>query len=189
MTLSDYHKQRLKLRHEQALIHARKEAVKWHNARKAERLAYAISEGKQTLKKIEFDKREILELALAILYLGEGSKKNSQTAMGNSDPLILNFFVQAIQKLYGISPADFTCHLHLRADQDSRKMERYWSRALGIPLKNFRKALIDKRTLGSKTYPYYKGVCAVNCSGVAIQRKLMYIATAFCSKVAGNAGG
>jgi len=187
--ISEHVKKSLKKRADQALFKARVEAVKWHNAQKAARLEQAQDGARQSLAKIGVARPEIVELALAMLYLGEGSKKNSQTIMGNSNPLILKFFVTAIQRLYNLPPAAFTCHLHLRADQDPERMKRYWSRALGIPRNNFRKALVDTRTKGSPTYPDYKGVCAVDCSRVAIQRKLIYIANAFCEHVAENKGG
>lgn len=187
--LSKYHRHRLNIRRKRGLILARKEAVKWHHARKKERMANAVLEGKKTIDTLDVENPEIIELALAMLYMGEGSKKNSQTAMGNSDPLVLTFFVQAIQKLYGLSPSDFSCHLHLRADQDPKKLTRYWATTLGIPIRNFGKSLVDKRTAGSPTYPHYKGVCTVNCFRVAIQRKLMYIAATFCATIAQRKGG
>lgn len=183
VVISEYYRARLKIRHERALVNARKGAVKWHNAQKASRIASAIHEGDLTLQHIDSRKRELLELALSMLYLGEGAKTNERTAMGNSNPLILKFFVKTLRELYEVPPEAFKCHLHLRADQDPQEMKQYWSRILNIPEKNFGKALIDKRTIGSPTYHHYKGVCAIHCSRVAIQRKLMYIGTTFCQRV------
>ena len=182
--LSDYHLASLKRRADQALITARIGAVKWHNAQKAARIEQASHEARQTLSRIDLTDNAVLELTLAILYLGEGMKKSGTTAMGNSDPLILRFFVRTLQRLYGVPTTDMKCELHLRADQDPRKMTRYWSTNLGIPMSNFGKPYIDNRTLGRTTYPHYKGVCIVCCSRVAIQRKLVYIATTFCKETA-----
>jgi len=53
---------------------------------------------------------------------------------------------------------------------------------LGIPIDNFGYVNIDKRTVGSKTYPHYKGVCYITCGNVAIQRKLLYLGEIFCKK-------
>ena len=183
LKLSEYHQKVLRKKAARAIIRARVEAVKWHNLQKTLRMKLAAEDAARTLNNIDFTNSAIVELALAILYLGEGTKKTAQTAMGNSDPLILRFFVRTIQKLYSLTPTDFKCHLHLRADQDPEKMARYWSRELGIPRRNFLKPLIDQRTFGSPTYPHYKGVCAITCQRVAIQRKLMYIAIEFCKKI------
>ena len=182
--LSDYHIKSLKRRADRALTVARIEAVKWHNAQKAARIEQASHEARQTLARIDTTDNAVLELTLAILYLGEGMKKSGTTAMGNSDPLILRFFVRALQRLYEVPIKDMKCELHLRADQNPRKTTRYWSTKLGIPASNFGKSHIDGRTLGRTTYPHYKGVCIVRCSRVAIQRKLVYIATTFCNQMA-----
>lgn len=189
VTLSERHKKLLQKRHELALVTARKEAVKWHNSQKEKRMRDARTDALKTLARIDISSKETIELALAILYLGEGAKKNSFTAMGNSDPRILRFFVDSLSYLYDIPRSQFKCHLHLRADQNPRSLARYWSAQLNIPIENFLKPLIDKRTLGTKTYPTYKGVCAVSCGRVAIQRKLMYIATTFCETFTKNMRG
>ncbi|MDO8552421.1 MAG: hypothetical protein Q7S01_02710 [bacterium] len=187
--LSKHHLRLLKKRADKALVKARVQAVKWHNARKRERVALAENEARQSLSKLNLEQIELLELALAMLYLGEGAKKNSQTSLGNSSPEILAFFVHALQKLYGATASDFKCYLHLRADQNQRELRRFWSRTLGIPESRFGKTLVDHRTQGSSTYPNYKGVCAVTYSRVAVKRKLLYIADVFCSHVAENMRG
>lgn len=173
---------RLKSRHASGLIKARIHAVKWHNEQKEGRLQLAANQGSTTLAQIDYASDAVAELALSLLYLGEGAKKSPATAMGNSDPRILRFFVGMMQRLYGISPEDMRCELHLRADQDVTELTRYWSKTLRIPVKNFRRPSIDKRTEGKATYPDYKGVCIVNCSRIAIQRKLVYIASTFCDQ-------
>ena len=174
-------KQLLKVSADSALEKARIEAVKWHNAEKEKRLKHAANEGKTVLSKIP-QEDNYLELALAFLYLGEGMKTTS-TAMGNSNPEILQFFVSAMHKLYAIPYDRFKCELHLRDDQDPQTLIQFWSKTLRIPASNFGKSSIDKRTRGRATYPHYKGVCIVRCPSVAIQRKLMYISTEFCKRV------
>lgn len=173
----------LQRRWEKGLVSARIEAVKWHNAQKAIRLQEAARAGEETLKRITYDS-QTLELALAMLYLGEGSKTNDQTSLGSSDPRIARFFINAIHRLYGTPLRDIRCYLHLRADQNPQKLVRYWSRELGLSARNFGKSLMDKRTVKSPTYPRYKGVCAISCGRVAIQRRLMYIANGYCEKLA-----
>ena len=179
---------RMKIRNKRALIKARIGAVKWHNGQKAVRLQQASHEANMTLSRLDCKNDDIAELALALLYLGEGMK-TSGTALGNSDPLILRFFIKMIQRLYQVESADIKCELHLRADQDPIQLTRYWSKMLKVPIANFRKPSIDKRTIGRPTYAHYKGVCIVTCGRVAIQRKLVYIAATFCNKVIGQVGG
>ena len=139
--------------------------------------------------KIDFTSREIFELSLAMLYLGEGFKKNSMTGLGNSDPLILKFFLVGITKLFNVDPTKIRYDLHLRADQNPIEMKKYWSKELGAPIERFTQVSIDQRTVGKPTYSDYKGVCVINCGAVAIQRKLVYLSRIFCEKIIELMGG
>jgi len=162
---------------------ARKKAVVWHNEQKRKRLEEAEKNAKKTLSEINLKNPLFFELALAFLYLGEGSKKNTETAIGSSDPKILKFFLVGLKKIYKLDINKIRCELGLRADQDPVKIKRYWSRILELPLVNFKQVNIDKRTEGIVTYPYYKGVCNLRCGNVAIQRKLVNLANLYCEKI------
>ena len=177
-------KQKLNLikKWKQGLISSRFAAIAWHNEQKAARLKEAEIGAQDILDKVSIKDPTTLDLALAMLYFGEGFK-NRITGMGNSDPMILKFFIAIISKNHNVPITKFRCELHLRADQDPLKMKRYWSKELGIPISNFLGVSIDKRTVGSQTYSHYKGVCIVRCGTIAIQRKLLYIGRIFCQRV------
>ncbi len=178
----------LENRHKKSLIKARKEAVVWHNQQKRDRLKLAENEAEKTLHKIGKDK-ETTELALALLYLGEGSKKSPTTSMGNSDPLILKFFLKAIVNVYKIDIEKIRFDLHIRADQNPELLKKYWAKELQAPIHRFLTVSVDKRTVGKFTYPDYKGVCVITCGNIAVQRKLVYIGRKFCEKVSESLGG
>lgn len=180
--LSREQKEKLTQDWKNALVKARKKAVLWHNAQKEKRLKEAKEQALKTVGTINIANKEILELALAILYMGEGAKSAVETAMGNSDPLILKFFLTALKIIYGLDPKKVKCQLNLRADQSPEKMKHFWSKELNVPIGNFGFVNVDKRTVGSKTYPDYKGVCYVHCGNVAIQRKLTYLSEIFCKE-------
>lgn len=178
-------KQKSKLLQNQrmALVEARKKAVLWHNAQKKSRLREAENAARETLAKIDSADNTFLELALAFLYLGEGSKKNLETSIGSSDPQILKLFLTGLENIYNINRNEIKCELYLRFDQDPLEIKKYWSKTLKIPLANFNQATSDKRTEGSTTYPHYKGVCNLRCGRAAIQRRLMFLANLFCKKI------
>lgn len=178
----------LKDKHKKALIKARKKAILWHNKQKSNRIKFAENEAEKTLLKIN-NNTETIELALALLYLGEGFKKSPKTGMGNSDPLILKFFLKIMLSIYKIKIEKIRFELHIRADQDPELIKKYWAKELNAPLNRFKSVSIDNRTIGKPTYPDYKGVCAIDCSNIAIQRKLVYIGRKFCKKVIENMGG
>jgi len=181
--LSAKQKEKLHNDWKNALIKARKKAVLWHHEQKEKRFQIAKREAENVIKNINTNDIYVLELALSILYFGEGSKKNVETALGNSDPLILKFFIFILRNIYHLSCEKIRCELYLRADQNPEKMKYYWAKTLGLSLNNFKQINIDKRTIGSKTYSNYKGVCNIRCGNVAIKRKLMYLAEMFFEKV------
>ena len=109
--------------------------------------------------------------------------------MGNSDPLILKFFLKIMTKIYKIDIQKIRFDLHIRADQNPEKLNKYWAKELEAPLNRFGAASIDKRTMGKSSYPDYKGVCVITCGNIAIQRKLVYIGRKFCERVLKNLGG
>lgn len=181
--LSQKQKEKLRNDWENALVRARGQAVLWHNAQKEKRLQDAKTKAIETIERINTSNRDIIELALAILYFGEGSKKNVETGLGSSDPLILRFFVNVLMEIYLLDIKQMRCELYLRADQNPEKTKRFWSRELRLPLGNFRQVNIDKRTAGSKTYDEYHGVCSIRCGNVAIQRKLVFLAKEFFQRI------
>lgn len=181
--LTKKQKEKLLQNQKTALIKARKKAVLWHNAQKNKRLGEAEDAARKTLKSIDITNHAFLDLALAFLYLGEGSKRHAETALGSSDPNILKFFLAGLKNIYNIDANKIKCELYLRADQDPDKIRHYWSKTLDIPLNNFKQINIDKRTRGIATYSYYKGVCNLRCGNVAIQRKLVSLASLFSEKI------
>ena len=170
------------------LAAARKKAVLWHNEQKQQRLEEAKLQALHTLGKININNKHVLELVLAILYLGEGSKTTVEASIGSSDPLILKFFLSCFKKIYNFDVNKIGCELHLRADQNPNEIKRFWAKELKLSLNNFKQVTFDKRTLGSKTFPYYKGVCVFRCGSVAIQRKLLYLSRFFCEKIIKQSG-
>ena len=150
------------------LVKARKKAVRWHNAQKESRFQEAKKQAQDVINNIDTHNLQILELALAMLYLGEGTKKKIETSLGSSNPFILRFFLGALKRIYNVSIKKVGCQLYLRADQNPQAMRRYWAKQLGLPIASFKQVNIDKRTIGTNTYSNYKG-CVVCDAAAAIR--------------------
>lgn len=161
---------------------AREKAVVTKNLQKAQRLSQAKIEALAVSKKLPKDSLAVLELSLAMLYFGEGSKKD-RTSIGASDPRMLLFFITSLEKLYGLDRNNFRYDLHLRDDQDENDMKNYWSSQLMIKPEQIKYIAKDKRTVGRPTYGTYKGVCLVNASNISIQRRLIALYNIYCSEV------
>ncbi len=181
--LSKRQKQKLIMNRFNALQKARGKAVLWHNNQKEKRLKEAENNAKNILNNININDKNIFKIAIAMLYLGEGAKKNQETAIGNSNPLILKFFLIFLKKIFNIDINKIRCELYLRADQNSKKIKKFWMKELNLPSTCFKQINIDKRTVGSKTYIDYNGVCNLRCGNVAIQRELLYLSKLFCEKI------
>ncbi len=183
-TVSISEEQRLKLMKNKrdGWAKARVNANKALKEKKALRLLRAKQEALVTLDKIKLTD-EVLDLAFAMLYLGEGAK-NRTTSLASSDPVILKFVLVVLRRNYGITPDMIRCELHLRMDQDADTLKAYWASELGVPLDRFGYVAFDKRSQGKPTYDHYKGVCVLACGNIAIQRKLIYLYNLFCEKVA-----
>lgn len=182
ITLTEEQRQRLLLNKQAGWKKARQRAQESHRARKALRLLDAKKQALQTLERIELSD-EVLDLAFAMLYIGEGSKKGS-TSLASSDPKILRFVLSVLKRNYGITSDMVRCELHLRMDQNEDEAKEYWGRELKLQPEAFRYIAHDRRSLGKTTYDHYNGVCVLYCGSIAIQRKLIFLYTLFCDKVA-----
>lgn len=185
IVLSKKHTKKLSQNKLRALVKARKKSAVWHREQKENRLLLAKNEALKVLSKIDYN-NSILEIALAILYMGEGRKTLDATNLGSSDPMILRFYLEALKKLYNIDLKRIRCALFLRADQDEAKVKRFWARELGLSVGHFIKTQKDKRTVGSKTFSHYRGVCSIYYGDVGIQRRLLFLAKMFCEKSLGR---
>lgn len=125
-------------------------------------------------KKLE--DKNVAKIALAMLYLGEGSKKGGAMMFGNSNPTVIQLFLKLLRFCYNIDEHKFRCTVQCRADQDIRNLEIFWSKITSIPLDLFYKPQVDKRTTGLITKKVdYKGVCRIDYFSGDIFVELMQI--------------
>ncbi|MDP3015029.1 MAG: hypothetical protein Q8N28_01290 [bacterium] len=129
------------------------------------------------LKKF-IENKDISKIALAMLYLAEGRKKNTGSLMfGNSNQDIINLFFYLLRYCYNIDEKKFRCTVQCRADQDMQRLEKYWSKITKVSLKQFYKSRIDPRTIGKPSKKLdYKGVCRVDYFSSDIDIELKKIA-------------
>ncbi len=163
------------------LIKARAKSVKVRRDQKIARIQTAKDDAQQIFDRIDLDK-DTVELALAMLYMGEGAKTN-KTAMGNSNSLILKFFLTVLLKQYRLDLSKIRFDLHVRYDQDANVIKKYWSKELNVPIEHFKYVVADRRTEGRPTRPDYHGVCLIDCGNVAIQRRLIHLYNLFSQRI------
>ncbi len=187
ISLSEEQRTRLMKNSQDGWVKARINAVAAHNAAKERRIQEATELAKATLDQIDLNNSAILDLAFAMLYWGEGAKKDV-TSLGSSDPKILRFMIFVLKRNYSITDRMIRCDLHLRMDQQEQTLKTYWANELQLPIECFKYAAYDKRTEGKATFGHYKGVCLITVHQIAIQRKLISLYNLFCDSVVLDVG-
>lgn len=78
--------------------------------------------------------REGLRVALAMLYLGEGSKWKSHRGLmlGSSYPVAIRLYIQLLEICYGIRRSQLRARISFRADQNLRALQNFWSKEPGF---------------------------------------------------------
>jgi len=116
-------------------------------------------------------------IALAVLYLGEGTKtRKGALTFANSDSGIVCLFLRLLRRCYPVANSKFRCTVQCRADQDADALESYWSTITGIPRPQFYSARIDPRSRGKpSTNPAYKGVCRIDYFSAEVFTELLIV--------------
>src|SRR3989344_534727 len=123
--------------------------------KRSARLARIESESKTGSKTIgALDQRDIFMLAIA-LYWGEGYKSgNEECGFTNSNPDIIRAFILWLRRVYNVPSSDLILRVSINQTHRNRvdAVERYWSKATGVPRSQFSKASLIK-TISQKIYP------------------------------------
>ncbi|KKR91961.1 MAG: hypothetical protein UU43_C0001G0141, partial [Candidatus Falkowbacteria bacterium GW2011_GWA2_41_14] len=126
-------------------------------------------------------KRDLWLLGLG-LYLGEGSKTYEMVRIINSNPQIIKLAVKWFKEICQLEDTNITISLHLYPDNNIDECVKYWKKETNLPLTQFRKTQIDKRTDKSnkrkRKLPYGTAHLTIISNGnknlgVRLHRKIM----------------
>lgn len=114
-----------------------------------ERRRAARLTNEQAKRQIIFDKakedystisREELKLIGIILYLGEGAKSaRAMARLANADPAVIKIMMRFFREICNVPEEKFRAHIHIFSHLDIERTEKYWSKVIGIPRKQFYK--------------------------------------------------
>ncbi|HEY43101.1 MAG TPA: helix-turn-helix transcriptional regulator [Anaerolineae bacterium] len=161
-----------RLRRNRATFAARALPINRERHRRAREQAYQAG---ANLVAILPDDLNVDELALAMLYLGDGSKTRGAVRMASVNPNILRYFVRALKQLYDINFQRLSCRLHLikAAHEKEEQLIRWWMERIDLPRRNFRRATYDPRSKVDTVTDDYHGVCVVTYSDVYLQQRIL----------------
>jgi hypothetical protein len=183
IVLDEAYARKIRTLHEYHLHNIRQKALARNKELHQARLQRAAVSARAVTKDAS---NQSLKIALAMLYLGEGSKWTSHRglSLGNSNPSIIQLYISLLGTCYDFRPDALHARVQCRADQVVPELEVYWSKITRIPLENFYKAGVDKRTIGLPTRKDdYRGVCVIMCPGTNVQLELAAIAASLLENV------
>ena len=116
-----------------------------------------------------------LEIAGLFLYWGEGSKRlNGSVFINNTDPNFLKFALYWYVKGLRIPKEKIKVDLHLYSDMNIQEEISFWSKALKLPVLQFRKPYIKVSTrVGIDQKGFGHGTCGLNVNDVLLKEKII----------------
>ena len=136
-------------------------------------------------------KRDLMLLGIG-LYIGEGTKMYEMVRVINANPDVIKLAVRWFGEICHVPISNLIMRIHIYPDCDEKTTLRYWSKISGIPLTQFQKTQIDRRT-GKKTkkrgtLPYGTAHLSVRSMGnkrhgVMLHRKIIGWIEAIYSKM------
>lgn len=162
--LSDSQQERLKAKTQSAL-QAGRELIQQQNRIERIMLSHTLlEEGKVEIEKLT--RRELFLIGVA-LYWAEGFKTMHERRLGfcNSDPTMIKFYLNWLEKVLGIKKEDVVLRvtLNMSYKEKTNEIQDYWANLLGISLKQFTKPFYQQ-TQWKKQYntDNYYGVLRVH---------------------------
>lgn len=125
---------------------------------------------------------------LAMLYWAEGSRhKNASTEFVNTDPNLMLLYVALLRKCYNINESKFSVRLRVHYYHSKRKVKNFWSKLLNIPLNQFSKVSIKKRSKTKRFRKNFAGICCVRYKDSNIRKELMEVGSSLQEFITKNA--
>lgn len=131
------------------------------------------------------DNDTVHELALSMLYLGEGDKTGNRVQIANTDPAVLRYFLWAVEKLYEVDRSEMSLRLNLieaaRSLED--QMINWWANQLLCSPTQFTKTQFDPRSKHTQITGEYHGVCTITYNDTYLYERLIGVYSAYFTQI------
>ena len=107
-----------------------------------------------------------------MLYWCEGSKDKYSVYVNNTDPRILQLFIEWLEKYYGVKRKDFKIFMNIWESKRLQEsvIKKEWAKLLGVNVNQFRKTWFKPTgDIGDK---YHLGTCRVRINNKIIAEKI-----------------
>ena len=114
---------------------------------------------------------------LAMLYSAEGARHKGVSGLkfANTDPKMAQLYITLLRKCYKLDESRFRIRLHLHYYHSIKKSKKIWSKLLNVPLDQFSKPYIKKRSKTKKFRKNFIGICFISYLDSNIRREIMEI--------------
>lgn len=112
---------------------------------------------------------------LSMLYWAEGSKHKKVCGLNftNTDPKLSKLYITLLRRCYNINESKFSIGLHLHYYHSIKKTKKFWSNILAIPLSQFQKVYIKKRSKTKRFRKNFAGICFIYYGDSKIRKELL----------------
>ncbi len=134
------------------------------------------------------DDNAIHELALAMLYLGEGDKTGNHVQIASTDPMILQYFLWGMENLYKVDRKLISLRLNLieLARPLEKQMLEWWAFQLFCSTTQFTKTQFDPRSKRTEITGNYHGVCSITYNDTYLYERLTGAYSSYIAKRLGR---
>lgn len=117
----------------------------------------------------------------ALIYWCEGAKSHNRVQFTNSDPELVNFFIDLLEHHFDVPRFKLVALLHLHEYHAPAHQQIFWATKLGLESDQFRKPYIKPHT-GKRIRPNYPGCINITCYDTMLAKNLLFLAKAFLGK-------
>jgi hypothetical protein len=109
-----------------------------------------------------------------MLYWAEGDKSDviEHTKFTNSDPIMIKLIMRWFREICKVPENKFKITMHIHTLHCRPKIEKYWSKIIGVPLSQFYRTQIKQTSLKHRRNPLYDGTCAISVQNRDLFRKI-----------------
>lgn len=112
---------------------------------------------------------------LASLYWAEGKKSEKMAGLkfANTDPKMISVFVNLLRNCYEIDESRLKIALYVHRYHKIGDCKKFWSNTAGVPLSQFYKTYLKKRSSKKRFKKNFMGVCFVYYFDSKIRKELL----------------
>ena len=147
---------------------------KWARIRSEEDRAIELKI-KEEIEDFPLDNIGFQKSLLAMLYWAEGAKYKGVSGLNfvNTDPKLLRLYITLLRKCYKINESKFRIRLHVHYYHKIKQVKDFWSKNLNVPLNQFNKVYIKKRSVTKRFRQNFRGICFVKYGDNKIRKELL----------------